>query len=271
MNYIVRPARDGDESQLRALWSEVFGDGDDFLDPFFSTLYPDSTALVCDMGGKIISSVYLLPVGDMASHGMRLPCTMIYALGTAEEYRNIGCASSLMDACDGGGFYILRPASEKLFGFYRDFGYRACFYFKEDTFTSDMLSPPGEVQIRKISAAEYNLLRNRLLHDIPHVEYSGTFIEFESFLAAGNMFRIDGAGFTGAAAVEKYLDCAYVKELIVPPEALAPAAEAVAAAVPADKYVIRSVCRGGECGTAFGMAKAPTLPFSSAWYGFALD
>lgn len=271
MKFSLRPSRHDDEPQLRALWSTVFGDGNEFLNPFFETLYPCGGALVCDFCGKIIASVYPLNIGDIVTEADRAPCIMIYALGTLPEYRGMGCASALMNACTGSGTYILHPANKELFDFYESLGYKTCFYFKDKTLTADMISPANSVRAERISADEYNALRNRLLAAIPHIEYNASAVKFEEFLCSdGGLFRLSGRGFSGICAAERYLNTAYVKELLVPDEYYSDAVSAIAKAVPADKYRIRSIAGNSQTASAFGMAKSDAA-IAPGWYGFAFD
>lgn len=269
MEYTVRRANANDEAQLRAVWTAVFGDGDEFLNPFFSMVYLGNTALVCDIGGKIIASVYPLHVGNIVCKNVKKPCIMIYALGTLPEYRGLGCASSLMNACDEDAVYVLRPASDSLFDFYANLGYEPCFYYNNGIFTAENIAACTNCTVTCLSPEQYGKKREELLKNILHIEYRENILQFEDLLSHGRMFEITGSDFSALCIVEKYLDTAYVKELIVSDEHYDSAIQAIAASVHADKYNIRSTAFNG--GKKYGMAKGFSSDDTSGWYGLAFD
>ena len=266
MDFTVCPSRKDDERELRALWSAVFGDGDDFLNPFFSMMYSSGGALTARVDGKLAASVYPLDVGRIVTKDVEYPCTMIYALGTLPEYRKQGLASALMREC--GGITVLRPATEKLFDFYSALGYEPLFYCGDATFTSDMICSDGDVRAERIGFSDYGAMRERLLDGCLHIRYNDRALRFEEHLCSGGgMFALSG-GVSGVCAVERYLNTAYVKELILRGGAVEDAMPAIKKAVPADKYRVRSLSDGG--GTPFAMARG-LHGAERGWYGFAFD
>ena len=58
-----RPSREGDEKSLKALWHEVFGDTDVYIDTFFRELYRPGMASVVEEDGKIVAAAYAVPFG----------------------------------------------------------------------------------------------------------------------------------------------------------------------------------------------------------------
>lgn len=274
MDYIVRSSVLEDEYQLRALWTAVFGDGDEFLNPFFNAFFSPGSVLVCESSDKIIASVYPLPIGSLLlENGCRIPCVMIYALGTMPQYRGLGCASALVNACcQSGAVYVLRPANEKLFKFYEKLGFKTCFYYSNKTFTFDELKLCTDSSAVPLTPEEYNKKRNSILSGNSYIEYNENAVNFENFLCKGQMFELSSDVFSAVCTVEKYLDTAYIKELLVPPEYYNEAVAAAARAVKAGKYYVRSFNLGsGAPAEPFGMAKGEILPEFPAWYGFAFD
>ena len=121
-DYNVRLSRAGDEPELKALWREVFGDGDELIDAFFSLLYSPGTAAVAVKDGAIISGGYALSGARCRGES----CAYIYAMATFPAHRGLGAATAvaraLRDAAFSGGAEILAtlPATQPLCEWYAD-------------------------------------------------------------------------------------------------------------------------------------------------------
>ena len=53
-----RPSRKGDENALKALWREVFGDTDEYIDAFFQNVYQPGMASVIEEDGTVVAAAY---------------------------------------------------------------------------------------------------------------------------------------------------------------------------------------------------------------------
>lgn len=80
----IRGSMRGDEAALKHIWKTVFGDNDELIDTFFSTLYAPGIAVVAVKDGEIVSAGYGIP-GAMARD---YKFTYIYAMATLPEHRS---------------------------------------------------------------------------------------------------------------------------------------------------------------------------------------
>ena len=76
-----RPSRKGDENALKALWREVFGDTDEYIDAFFQNVYQPGMASVIEEDGTVVAAAYAVPFGAVR---------YIFAVATRPEYRGRG-------------------------------------------------------------------------------------------------------------------------------------------------------------------------------------
>ncbi|MBQ4043840.1 MAG: GNAT family N-acetyltransferase [Clostridia bacterium] len=153
------PAR-GQIPSLRALWKEAFGDGDAFLDTFFTTAFSPDRCRCTAVGADAAAALYWF---DCTWQNRR--AAYIYAVAAARAYRGQGIASALMEdthrhlqSCGYDGA-VLVPGSGELFRFYRRFGYRECSRIREIRCTASAVA----AEIRRTDAEEYARLRRRYL------------------------------------------------------------------------------------------------------------
>lgn len=145
---------------LRALWREAFGDGDAFLDSFFSTAYSSSRARLTRVDGDIAGALYWF---DCECDGEKF--AYIYAVATAKKHRGKGICTSLMDDTHahlkalGYAGAILVPGEESLIAFYEKIGYAVCSSADEISVKAGHLPCP----ITRVTKKEYRLLRRRYL------------------------------------------------------------------------------------------------------------
>ena len=149
-----RFSRSGDEAGLRALWKQVFGDRNVFLDTFFREIYVPGMAAVMEDEGVIVSAAYCVPFGA---------ARYIYAVATDPAYRGRGCGRAVTLAAADGKEAYLCPASPALRAWYMDAMGAVPAAFRPP------LSPAGT--LTPISAEEYVRRREALLGDRPHAEY----------------------------------------------------------------------------------------------------
>lgn len=118
--------------ELRALWQNVFGDGPDFLDPFFTRVFIPDNTLVWTENGCVVSALYILPY-TIPNGEETLRAAYLYALATEPAWRGRKIMSHLIEAsfdlCAARGYALtmLVPAKDSLFGFYRGFGFEEFF------------------------------------------------------------------------------------------------------------------------------------------------
>lgn len=145
---------------LRALWKEAFGDGDAFLDMFFTTAFSPERSRCITANARVTAALYWF---DCLFEGGRI--AYIYAVATAKDMRGHGLCRALMDDTHrhlselGYNGAILVPGDRTLFSLYEKMGYRTSAYIDE------IKVDAGEtaVGLCEISKEEYALLRRQIL------------------------------------------------------------------------------------------------------------
>ncbi len=152
---------------IKALWKETFGDSDAFLSHYFEHMYSDNTMLVCvENDEEIVAMMTMHPI-TLVSGENSFPARYIYAVATAEDWRNLGISTSLMEYAldemkdEGAAAAILVPAHFSLFSFYERQGFETAFYIWETSVKAeDLPKPIGNAS--PLYAQELYGLRNRL-------------------------------------------------------------------------------------------------------------
>ena len=156
---IGAPSKDEREA-LRELWTEAFGDGDDFLDLFERTAYSPNRARCLRADGAIAAALYWL---DCECEGERI--AYLYAIATREAQRGQGLCRRLMEdthahlASLGYAAAMLVPSEESLFGFYEKIGYKTATTVTE--LVCDAADEP--IELKRIDANEYAAIRRKML------------------------------------------------------------------------------------------------------------
>lgn len=176
-----RPSREGDEKALKALWREVFGDTDEYIDTFFREVYHPGMASVIEMDGTVAAAAYAVPFGAVR---------YIFAVATKPEYRGRGYGRAVVLAAAGGEPAYLCPASATL----------RCWYaltMRAKTVSYRSNAPLPAVR-RKITAEEFNTRREAWLDGIPHANYSDGILKLFSVTGEffcgehGDIYAVDG-------------------------------------------------------------------------------
>lgn len=147
-------------SQLRTLWKDAFGDGDDFLDDFFSAAYSQHRSRCVTVQDKAVAMLYWF---DCEYEGRKI--AYIYAVATDKSFRGQGICNKLMRDTHrhlkslGYAGSILVPGSESLFRFYEGMGYKPCCYGRRFTCAAE----DSGIALGKIYKEEFARLRRSLL------------------------------------------------------------------------------------------------------------
>ena len=186
--------------ELRGLWKTAFGDGDAFLDRFFSTAFSRGRCRVLTVEGKIAAALYWFDC-----RWEDKPLAYLYAVATAPEFRGRGLCRALMDDThrllkeQGYIGTVLVPGEPGLFAMYEKMGYRVLSGM--DTLTCRAGQPPAAVQ--KVDAGQYAAARRRYLpaQGIVQEEENLRFLESDAGLYVGEDFVLaatqDGAALQG--------------------------------------------------------------------------
>lgn len=146
--------------QLRRLWKDSFGDGDAFLDHFFSTAYAPERCRCVTVDDQVAAALYWFDVSCMGEK-----MAYLYAVATAPAFREQGFCRALMgnthNHLESLGYRgaLLVPDGEALTRMYAGLGYRPCCGIRE--FVCAMGSEP--TPLRRVDGTEYARLRRQLL------------------------------------------------------------------------------------------------------------
>ena len=141
--------------QLKMLWHQAFGDGEEFIDLFFRTGFSPDRCQYLTENGQLTAALYWL---DCAYRDQKQ--AYIYAVATHPDHRGKGLCRKLMEmthqilARQGYTAALLRPADEGLRRMYRNMGYRTATLVSEFDCTAGVAVP-----IREIGTEEYARLR----------------------------------------------------------------------------------------------------------------
>ena len=108
-----------------ALWREVFGDEQPFIEEFFVRIYNPSLCFTHTIDNRIVAMLHIVPIrqnGALSAY--------IYAVATAPQFRHRGIAHTLIGqaivSIQKAGIYdriLLIPASEEVKNLYLKFGF----------------------------------------------------------------------------------------------------------------------------------------------------
>jgi GNAT superfamily N-acetyltransferase len=170
---------------LRQLWQDTFGDGDEFLDAFFSVGFRPERCLCALSGPWPVAAMYWF---DCTLRGEKV--AYLYALATKEIHRGQGIATRLMERVHahlkaaGYSAALLVPASKGLGRWYQQFGYE----YSGKTAEFSCQAPGKPVALRPVPAAEYASLRKQYLPQgsVQQAEETLKFLATHSQMYAGD-------------------------------------------------------------------------------------
>ena len=117
-----------DLTQLHALWKDVFGDEEGYIDLFFSRAFAGSHPFAVVENGEVQSALYLLDC-QLQSGARRYDGYYLYAAATKPQYRRRGLMRALIEEAKafmhetGKDFIVLVPATKPLYDYYEKFGF----------------------------------------------------------------------------------------------------------------------------------------------------
>lgn len=169
-NLRITWGRWGMEKQLAALWREAFGEGERETALFFRNRWRPQDSLVVEENGKVVSALYLLPCRMETSIGS-VQAHYIYGAATLQSFRGKGYMGALIEAAakvgQARGDYasVLLPGEERLYEFYRRFGYRTVFGVEEITLSREEIFShvSGSAGSRILTGREGAAIRDRCL------------------------------------------------------------------------------------------------------------
>lgn len=246
----MRPSRREEVPRLKEVWKLAFGDSDQYIDYFFDRLYTPERMVLLAEDGLPMTMLALLPMTFADKDGSPARMAYIYALATHPDARLKGYGRQLLNYAD---FYAREkgydcvstvPAEPSLHRFFGTVGFHECFSTRKVELMRQSLPKTEGAQLSPAAAGEYNALRCRLLRGIPHLACADELAEYQKGLSrmeGADLYLITAGEVQGCAAAE-YLDgdTVLVKELIIPPQAMAAAAAGLARELPAIRYHLRT-------------------------------
>lgn len=185
---IDAPSHD-DIPLLRSLWKEAFGDGEKFLDAFFSTAFSPDRARCAKENGDILAMLYWFDCEYEGEH-----VAYLYAVATAKVCRGRGICTSLMKNAHrhlkekGYTGALLVPGTGELFAFYEKLGYKTACYVNEFS----ALAVNEDFYIEKINKDKYAELRRSFLPDGSVLQEKANidFLNFQASFYTGDGFLL---------------------------------------------------------------------------------
>lgn len=158
MTIDLRPPLPGEEIELRALFTQAFGDEGGFTDLFFRTAHaPDRCRVASD--GAVLAALYWF---DCALGEKKI--AYLYAIATEEAHRGKGVGTALIRdtlahlTALGYAAAMLVPAQAHLFRYYERLGFSTAGRICEQTVSAGTPLP-----VRKLTVREYAGLRRAYL------------------------------------------------------------------------------------------------------------
>lgn len=125
----IRLANKDDREKIIDIWNYCFRDPKEYVDFYFENVYSNENTLVCENGGKILSSLqlnqYVINV-----RGVDFPVSYVVGVSTLPEFRGKGMMKRVMEEMfdemktRGQHLAILMPIDTRL---YRRFGFENCY------------------------------------------------------------------------------------------------------------------------------------------------
>ncbi|MBQ5748574.1 MAG: GNAT family N-acetyltransferase [Oscillospiraceae bacterium] len=183
---IYRRTDGTDTVQMKALFHDAFGDGEEELSAFFTEIYPNCDAFGAFDGKTLAAMVYCLPMTLVPSQKR---AAYFYAVATAGNYRGRGICRGLLSFAEqslkkqGVSCLLLACETEELAQMYRKMG------FSGEPLGYEL---PPCVSRQKIDALTYGGMRETLLADVEHVRYSSAQLRFAE--RGTEFFALEGFG-----------------------------------------------------------------------------
>lgn len=292
----IRPAKEEDIGEQKAIWKLCFGDDEKLIDLYYALKYKAKNTVLLLRDNKVASMLTMIPLALVTSCGQTHKAVMLYAIATHPSQRNQGFASQLIDYTNEYlkqkkiPLSLLVPANSQLFDFYARRGYENGFSLFEASISRETIEhlpvkARSRISLTDAEPKQYNLCRNDLLKGRPYLKYPDPEIAFQktiSRLTGADIYLLGSDELYGCMAVERVSDQRIIlKELLLPQEFLPLALQHIACSFPAQKYIIRiPAYQGRDLGFSprvFGMYKALQNPEHKiisedlAYLGLAFD
>lgn len=180
-----------DISQIKEIWKTCFDDTDENINCYFSNCFSSEDCYIYKTGETVISCLQMIPC-YISDKGKLYKAKYMYAVCTGPEFQGRGYMSQLISkACEnektrGTKAVVCIPVNEKLFGFYKRFGFVNGVYCSTLNLSREDIkkcAKPCEYFLNADTKL-FNSKRNDLLSDKCFVRFSDKYIS----LADGNYY-----------------------------------------------------------------------------------
>jgi len=275
---------------LHRIWNTAFGKVG--MESFFQHIFNPEMCLIAESRKSPVAMGHLIPNGKVAIGSKSIKCAMIYSVATLPGYRSKGFGTMIVNDLInlsrelGYPAVVLCPSNDELFTYYSQRSELLdCFYVNEQVITEAPVST-NPTQLIKVSAKEYNTLREKLLKELFFIKHDLNILKYQEELCSelgGGLYRIGDS----CAVIERQENgTVLVKEMLTPDlKVIDVAADAgtvdiiasIATEFPSKEYTIRLPSQSGMW-RRFGMlALSYSIPDSvtetgfAPWYGMAFD
>lgn len=249
----IRLAREGDISQLCAIWKQCFSDSEEYVRCFYRRNFERIQVYAYCVEDTPVSMLHLMDA-SLEGAGERRQAKFIYAAGTLTAHRRKGYMAALIKAlaekAEREEFALfLKPASASLIDFYQRFGFAA------DSALRLLRQEAGKqlpLACFALSAEGYERMREAAFADIPHIAWDHAQLQWcieENALFSGETLgiRYENREYFLLAYPEE--DTLIINETNLPVEALKALSGALCAhfgTARLQAYLPQHTCREGE-------------------------
>ena len=127
--------------KIKKIWSQCFGDEEDYMEFYFMHRFTEENMLVCIENEKLVAMTTFLKAYLVTGEG-EIPVHYAYAVATLPECQGRGYAKMLLE--EGKQHFhtpiVLEPASESLIHYYEKLGFRMAFGVAERIILPDEIA-----------------------------------------------------------------------------------------------------------------------------------
>lgn len=169
---MIQFATDETKPLVRKMWQTVFGDGDEYVNIYFTQKYKNENTLIYFADGQAVASLQMWEY-EFSFYGKVIPIYYLAGLATYEEHRRKGYMRLLIEEAHKVmherkiPLSVLIPAEEWLFNFYEQFGYAQVFEKNSEIIPLDKivernssLEKAYEMFSRVYNKADFTILKN---------------------------------------------------------------------------------------------------------------
>ncbi len=249
---MLKYAEKKDTNEILSLFNICFPNEEEFVQYFFENFFEPKNTIICIEDRHIVGMAMELEyiISGIGS------ATYLYGVGTHPDYRGRGICGNILDFSHindrkkDRAASILIPRNKGLFDFYRQYGYKTCFYVEESVIKCDSI-PDGYI-FAAPRGEELQSVYERSFSDRPHILRSAAY--FDSQI---RMFEKSDGGVLGVYDNDKLEGyCFYSVEngSIFFDEGMGELCEIAAKKIMSIKNFNEGIIRGVGKGKDFGMA-----------------